>query len=146
METINHNFKAVVDKLVADGNKITNIAKAMGYTTTTQIYKPMRGEASLTSTALQKFVEAFYVRPAFLFTGKGEMFSIIDTNNVGHVIYNPEHNVYLGASDCFVAKLRSANIYGDEIHAKSVMYNMKAYTDNPFAKNLLIRKVLLEIL
>jgi hypothetical protein len=148
MKTINQNFKTVVDKLLKEGNKITNIAKAMGYTTTTQIYKPMKGEAGLTSTALQNFVEAFYVRPEFLFNGKGNMFITENPDNIGYVIYNPESNVYLGASDCFVSKLRSANVYGDEIHAKSVMYNfkVKAYADNPFAKNLLIRRILIEIL
>jgi hypothetical protein len=147
MKTINQNFKTVVDKLLKEGNKITNIAKAMGYTTTTQIYKPMKDEATLTSKALQKFVEAFYVRPAFLFTGKGEMFSIINTDHVGYVIYNPDSKIYLGANDCFVSKLRSANIYGDEIHAQSVLYNFpRTYTENPFAKNLEIKKILLEIL
>jgi hypothetical protein len=147
MKTINQNFKAVVDKLLKDGNKITNIAKAMGYSTTTQIYKPMKGEATLTSKALQKFVETFYVRPVFLFTGKGEMFNIINTDNVGYVIYNPLSDVYLGANDCFVRKLKNANIYSDEIHAQSVMYNFpQKYVDNPFAKNLEVKKVLIEIL
>ena len=146
METINQNFKAVVDKLLASGLKITNIAKSMGYTTTTQIYKPMNGEASLTSTALQKFVQQYYVRPEFLFTGKGNMFITENPDNIGYVIYNPDDNIYLGANDCFVCKLRSANVYGDEIHANSVIYNLNAYTKNPYAKNLEIRRVLIEVL
>jgi len=146
MKTINQNFKAVVDKLLADGLKITNIAKSMGYTTTTQIYKPLKDEGNLTSTALQKFVEAFNVRPEFLFSGKGSMFISENPDHVGYVIFNPENNVYLGASDCFVSKLRSANVYGDEVHAKSVTYNLSAYTNNPFAKNLEIKQVLIEII
>jgi len=144
---INSNFKAVVEKLLEKGFKITYISKEMGYTTTAQIYKPMNGNANLTSLALENFVRAFDVRPDFLFTGKGSMFNEENEPNVGYVVYNPVDKVYLMESKNFSTKLKCAKIYGDDIYAKSEMYNFRSnYPENLFGKNLEIHKILIELL
>ena len=148
MKTINQNFKAIVDKLLADGNRITPIAKAMGYTTTQQIYNSMSGKSAMTSRALQKFVEAFKVNPNYLFTGNGSMFTEnTDDDNVGYVIYNNDIKGYLGPAECFMVKLKSATIYGDKIHADSVLFNFSTkYCDNPYGQNLKVIPVSIQLL
>lgn len=148
MKTINENFKAIVEKLVSDGNKITNIARAMGYTTTVQLYNPLNGKSAMTSTALQKFVNAYKVNPVYLFHGTGLMFDEVpNDNNIGYVVYNTISKAYLGQSNCFMVNLKSAIIYNDEIHASSVMINYNQYyPGSPFANNLIVLPVELKVI
>jgi hypothetical protein len=59
-------------------NKRTAIAKAIGYSTTTQLENVMTGVACISTPAIMNLVKNFDVNPTFLFTGGGNMFLIKD--------------------------------------------------------------------
>lgn len=147
MKTINENFKLIVDKLLDKGNRSTNIAHAMGYSTTTQLHKAMSGDSYMTSIALQNLVESYHVNPNFLFTGIGSMFIEEPNNeNIGYVLYNTYKKAFMSTDNIFVTSLKEATIYTNEITAESVLYNyMQTYKDSPFSGSLLIRPVKIEI-
>lgn len=54
---------------------------------------------------------------------------------------------FLGQSNCFMAKLKSAIIYSDEINASSVMINYNLYyPGSPFANNLIVLPVEVKVI
>ena len=71
---LTQNFKQIYNALVNKGEKPTNIAKTIGYTTTTQLKTTIDGISQLSSKAIVNLIEKLNVNPQYLFLGKGEMF------------------------------------------------------------------------
>lgn len=71
---VRQNLERVVSTLQNRDMKLTNIAKAMGYTTTTQLHHTLEGKSMLSTKAVIELIQNLNVNPLFLYTGKGEMF------------------------------------------------------------------------
>jgi transcriptional regulator with XRE-family HTH domain len=69
-KNFNHIFAAVSNK----GIKRTAFAKAMGYSSTSQLAATLEGEALISTKAIIELIKNFNVNPTFLFTGQGEVF------------------------------------------------------------------------
>ncbi len=76
---LQQNFSLIVGNLRSKDHKLTNIAKSMGYTTTTQLHSALEGESTLSTKAIVALIEQFNVNPLFLFLGKGDMFQTEET-------------------------------------------------------------------
>lgn len=61
--------------------KFTQIARAMGFTTTTQLHNAMGATSSISTKAIVNLILNLNVNPTFLFLGKGEMF-LTDDNGL----------------------------------------------------------------
>ena len=70
---ITRNFKLLFEAIESTGNKRTNVAKLMGYTTTTQLNGVLDGTSLLSTKAIIALIENLNVNPLFLFLGKGQM-------------------------------------------------------------------------
>jgi len=71
---LTQNFNQIYNALVEKGEKPTNIAKTIGYTTTTQLKTTIDGISQLSSKAIVNLIEKLNVNPQYLFLGKGEIF------------------------------------------------------------------------
>jgi len=71
---LHQNFGLILKALEREGKKPTMIAKAIGYTTTTQLNSTLAGESIISTKAIMGLIENLNVNPIFLFLGKGEMF------------------------------------------------------------------------
>ncbi len=67
------NFKQIYDALLRKMPR-TNIARGMGYTTTTQLNSTLVGDSVLSTKAILAMIENLKVNPTFLFLGRGNMF------------------------------------------------------------------------
>jgi len=65
-----HIFAAVSNK----GIKRTAFAKAMGYSSTSQLSVTLEGEAMISTKAIIELIKNFNINPTYLFTGRGEIF------------------------------------------------------------------------
>ena len=71
-----------------------------------------------------------------------KMFSTADDDSVGFVLYNTDMDAYIGQSDVFVSKIRSAKIYHDVIYAKSEQSKLsKQFPNHEYYTSLLILPV-----
>ena len=68
------NFKKVFDSLLEKGMKPTQIANAIGFTSTTQIYNTIEGKSLLSTKAIMGMIKNLSVDPKFIFLGEGDMF------------------------------------------------------------------------
>ncbi len=72
---LSDNLKLIVNTLEKRHNmKFTHIAKAIGFTTTTQLHNAMGATTSISTKAIVGLILNLNVNPTFLFLGKGEMF------------------------------------------------------------------------
>ncbi len=72
---LSNNLSLIVNTLEKRHNmKFTNIAKAIGFTTTTQLHNAMGATTSISTKAIVGLILNLNVNPTFLFLGKGEMF------------------------------------------------------------------------
>jgi len=72
---LSDNLHLIVDALQKRHNmKLTHIAKAIGFTTTTQLHNSMGATSGLSAKAIVGIIANLNVNPTFLFFGKGEMF------------------------------------------------------------------------
>jgi transcriptional regulator with XRE-family HTH domain len=71
---ITRNFNDIFTAVSNKGVKRTAFAKAMGYSSTSQLAATLEGEAMISTKAIIELVRNFNVSPTFLFTGKGEIF------------------------------------------------------------------------
>lgn len=78
---VKRNTIAILNSLKNNAGKFTQIAKAMGYTTTAQLHSVMSGESLISTKAVISLIENLNVNPTFLFCGTGEMF-LSETNEV----------------------------------------------------------------
>ncbi len=79
---LSDNLKLIVITLEQRHNmKFTHIAKAMGFTTTTQLHNAMGATTSISTKAIVGLILNLNVNPTFLFLGKGEMF-LTDENEL----------------------------------------------------------------
>lgn len=67
-------FTKVYDHLAKEGQKPTNIAKQIGFTTTTQLQNVLSGKSQLSTQAIIGLIENLHVNPSFLFLSQGDMF------------------------------------------------------------------------
>lgn len=72
---IGFNFNKVYDEL-RKTHKRTAIAKAIGYSSTTQLQNVQTGVSCISTPAIFNLVKNFNINPTFLFTGTGNMFLI----------------------------------------------------------------------
>jgi uncharacterized protein YqgQ len=71
---LKENFINVIKTLQESGMKITKIAKAIGYTTTRQLYNTLDGKSMLSTHGIIGLISNLNVSPQYLFFGIGEMF------------------------------------------------------------------------
>jgi len=72
---LSDNLRLIVNTLEQRHNmKFTHIAKAIGFTTTTQLHNAMGATTSISTKAIVGLIINLNVNPNFLFLGKGEMF------------------------------------------------------------------------
>jgi hypothetical protein len=71
---LKQNFARILRTIEGNGMKPTSIAKAIGYTTTTQLNSTLAGESLLSTKAIIGLIENLNVNPYYLFLGKGDMF------------------------------------------------------------------------
>ena len=72
---LSDNLQLIVNALQQSHNmKLTHIAKAIGFTTTTQLHNSMGATSGLSAKAIIGIIANLNVNPTFLFLGKGEMF------------------------------------------------------------------------
>ena len=69
-KNFNHIFAAVSNR----GIKRTAFAKAMGYSSTSQLSVTLEGEAMISTKAIIELIKNFNINPTYLFTGRGEIF------------------------------------------------------------------------
>jgi len=69
-KNLNHIYQVLRNKNMT----ITAIAKAMGYTTSSQLHSALDGDSQLSTKAVISLIENLKVNPYFLFLGDGEMF------------------------------------------------------------------------
>jgi len=68
------SFTKIYNHLVKQGQKTTNIAKQIGFTTTTQLSNVLTGKSQLSTQAIIGLIENLNVNPTFLFLSQGDMF------------------------------------------------------------------------
>ena len=79
---LSDNLRLIVNTLEQRHNmKFTHIAKAIGFTTTTQLHNAMGATSSISTKAIVGLISNLNVNPNFLFLGKGEMF-LTDENEL----------------------------------------------------------------
>lgn len=79
---LSDNLRLIVKTLEErDKMKFTHIAKAIGFTTTTQLHNAMGATSGLSTKAIIGIIANLNVNPTFLFLGKGEMF-LTDENEL----------------------------------------------------------------
>jgi plasmid maintenance system antidote protein VapI len=71
---LTRNFNDIFAAVSNKGVKRTAFAKAMGYSSTSQLAATLEGEAMISTKAIIELVRNFNVSPTFLFTGQGELF------------------------------------------------------------------------
>jgi len=71
---LTRNFNDIFAAVSNKGVKRTAFAKAMGYSSTSQLAATLEGGAMISTKAIIELVRNFNVSPTFLFTGKGEIF------------------------------------------------------------------------
>ena len=96
MSAINlkQNFAKILSNLEGHGMKTTNIAKSMGYTTTSQLHSIIDGDSLVSTKAIISMIENLNVNPNYLFLGKGAMF-LTDEDEIEELrkkVHELEHN------------------------------------------------------
>jgi plasmid maintenance system antidote protein VapI len=71
---ITQNFTRIYRTIGDQGIKRTAFAKAMGYSSTSQLSATLDGEALISTKAVIELIKNFNVNPTYLFTGQGPMF------------------------------------------------------------------------
>ncbi|MBN1181196.1 MAG: hypothetical protein JXB49_02840 [Bacteroidales bacterium] len=71
---LTRNFNDIFAAVSNKGVKRTAFAKAMGYSSTSQLAATLEGEAMISTKAIIELVKNFNVSPTFLFTGQGDVF------------------------------------------------------------------------
>jgi len=91
---LKQNLSAILSALEERGMKTTNIAKSMGYTTTSQLHSIVDGDSLVSTRAIINMIENLSVNPTYLFLGKGAMF-LTDEDEIEELrkkIHELEHN------------------------------------------------------
>lgn len=71
---LTRNFNDIFAAVSNKGIKRTAFAKAIGYSSTSQLTATLEGEAMISTKAIIELIRNFNVSPTFLFTGQGEIF------------------------------------------------------------------------
>lgn len=91
---LKQNFARILRTLEGQGMKTTNIAKSMGYTTTSQLHSIIDGDSLVSTKAIISMIENLKVNPNYLFLGKGAMF-LTDEDEIEELrkkVHELEHN------------------------------------------------------
>lgn len=76
---LKQNLGRIIRTLEGQGMKPTQIAHAIGYTTTRQLYNSIEGQSMLSTKAVKGLIQNLNVNPLYLFLGKGDMFLADET-------------------------------------------------------------------
>ena len=71
---LTQNFKRIFEAFERRGEKPTNFAKTIGYTTTSQLNSVLDGSSQLSTKAIISLIENLNINPNFLFLSQGDMF------------------------------------------------------------------------
>lgn len=71
---LTNNFRHIFTAVSNKGIKRTAFAKAMGYSSTSQLSVTLEGEAMISTKAIIELIKNFNINPTYLFTGRGEIF------------------------------------------------------------------------
>jgi len=71
---LQQNLARIIRTLEGQGKKPTQIAHAIGYTTTRQLYNTLEGKSLLSIKAVKGLIQNLNVNPVYLFFGKGNIF------------------------------------------------------------------------
>jgi len=73
--SLSNNLHLIVGALKSERNmKITQISKAIGFTSTTQLHNAMGATSGISANAIAGLIYNLNINPSFLFFGKGEIF------------------------------------------------------------------------
>ena len=93
--SLTQNFARVIKHLQDEGIGATNIAKMMGYTSTSQLNNSLEEKSMLSTKAILTMIERVNVNPIYLFLGKGEMFLTDDEETDFTKLYNQFNKLFL---------------------------------------------------
>ena len=146
---LKQNFSRILRTLEGQGMKTTNIAKSMGYTTTSQLHSILDGDSLVSTKAIISMIENLNVNPNYLFLGKGAMF-ITDADEVEELrkkIHELEHNHSEAVKTVFalneiIQKLEKRNADLIDLTSAAIKYHKgqkqdetENTTDNSFIDN-----------
>ncbi len=146
---LKQNLSAILSALEERGMKTTNIAKSMGYTTTSQLHSIVDGDSLVSTRAIINMIENLSVNPTYLFLGKGEMF-LTDVDEVEELrkkIHELEHNHSEAVKTVFalneiIQKLEKRNADLIDLTSAAIKYHKgqkqdetENTTDNSFIDN-----------
>ncbi len=94
MDTVRINFNNVYNELIKTTKK-TKIARGIGFTSTVQLHKTLKGSSTLSTRAIINLIKNFNINPTYIFLGTGDMFlnkqpivkTYFDYSNINVTIY-----------------------------------------------------------
>ncbi|HCM59865.1 MAG TPA: hypothetical protein DIS74_05755 [Bacteroidales bacterium] len=135
---IKQNLSSILKALEEKGMKTTNIAKSMGYTTTSQLHSIVDGDSLVSTKAIINMIENLNVNPTYLFLGKGLMF-LTDEDEVEELqkkISELEHNHSEAVKTVFslygiIQKLEKRNADLIDLSSAAIKYHKGQQDDKP---------------
>ena len=134
---LTRNFNDIFAAVTNKGVKRTAFAKAMGYSSTSQLAATLEGEAMISTKAIIELVRNFNVSPTFLFTGQGEIFltdeSEIENLRKENRILIQNHDVALKTvKELYEIIKKSDQRYGEliEITSAAIKYHKEHKDDS----------------
>ena len=135
---ITRNFNDIFTAVSNKGVKRTAFAKAMGYSSTSQLAATLEGEAMISTKAIIELVRNFNVSPTFLFTGQVEIFltdeSEIENLRKENRILIQNHDVALKTiKELYEIIKKSDQRYAEliEITSVAIKYHKEHKDDSP---------------
>jgi transcriptional regulator with XRE-family HTH domain len=135
---ITKNFNQVFNAVSNKGIKRTAFAKAMGYSSTSQLAATLEGGALISTKAIIELIKNFNVSPTFLFTGQGELF-LTDESEIENL--RKENRVLIQNHDAAVRTVlelneiikKMDNRYADliDITSAAIKYHKEHKNDTP---------------
>ena len=126
---LTRNFNDIFAAISNKGVKRTAFAKALGYSSTSQLAATLEGEAMISTKAIIELVRNFNVSPTFLFTGRGEIFltdeSEIENLRKENLRLSQNHDVALKTvKELYEIIKKSDQRYGELIEITSAELNI----------------------
>jgi transcriptional regulator with XRE-family HTH domain len=133
---LTRNFNDIFAAISNKGVKRTAFAKALGYSSTSQLAATLEGEAMISTKAIIELVRNFNVSPTFLFTGRGEIFltdeSEIENLRKENLRLSQNHDVALKTvKELYEIIKKSDQRYGEliEITSAAIKYHKEHKED-----------------
>jgi len=108
---LTQNFARVIRHLQDEGLGATQIAKMIGYTSTSQLNNSLEDKSMLSTKAILSLIERLNVNPIYLFMGKGDMFLNESEETEFTKLYNTYNNLHSKYNDALdtIKKLKERN-------------------------------------